>query len=110
MSERRNLALVVLVISALLTIGGLVRAVAAQKSTAPPPSQQRGAVVAGQAAAKQLLLLMDKNKDGKVSKEEWMNFMSAEFDRLDTNHDGFVDVKDLEKSQIQQVPFYRAGK
>ena len=110
MSERRNIALVVLVISALLTVGGLLGPVAAQKSTTPPPSQQKGAIVAGQAAAKQLLLLMDKNKDGKVSKEEWMNFMSAEFDRLDTNHDGFVNVKDMERSQIKPVPFYHAGK
>ncbi len=53
---------------------------------------------------------MDKNKDGKVSKEEWMRFMEAEFDRLDTNHDGFIDVKDMEKSQIQPAPFSRVGK
>ena len=85
-------------------------AVATQKSTAPSASEHRGAIVAGEAAAKQLLLLMDKNQDGKVSKKEWMSFMEAEFERLDTNKDGFVEVKELEKSQVQQVPFYRAGK
>jgi hypothetical protein len=44
---------------------------------------------------------MDRNKDGKVSKEEWISFMEMEFDRLDTNHDGLVDAKDLEQSQFQ---------
>lgn len=107
MSKHRKIWLVAFVVSALLTVFG---AVAAQKSTAPPPSQHKGAIVAGQAAAKQLLLLMDTDKDGSISKIEWMTFMEAEFDRLDTNHDGFVDVKDMEKSQIQQVPFYRSGK
>lgn len=110
MPEKRKIVLAILVISALLAVGGLVGTVAAQKSTAPPPSESKGAVVAGVPAAKQLLLLMDTNKDGKVSKEEWMKFMSDEFDRLDANHDGFVDVKDMTQSQIKPVPFYRAGK
>lgn len=39
-------------------------------------------------AAKQLLLALDTKKTGKVSKEEWMKFMEAEFDRLDTDHLG----------------------
>jgi hypothetical protein len=30
-----------------------------------------------------------------------MSFMEAEFEMLDTNHDGFVDAKDMEKSQFQ---------
>jgi len=44
---------------------------------------------------KQLLLLMDKDKNGKVSREEFMAFMSAEFDRLDVNKDGELDVNEL---------------
>lgn len=110
MTEKRKYVLILAVMVALLAIGGMVGAVAAQKSTTEAPSQHKGAIVAGQTAAKQLLLLMDTNKDGKVSKEEWMKFMSDEFDRLDTNHDGFVDVKDMEQAQIKPVPFYRAGK
>ncbi len=110
MSEGRRVVLIALVISALLMVGGLAGAVAAQKSTAPPPSEHRSAVVAGEAAAKQLLLLMDADKNGKVSKQEWMSFMEAEFDRLDTNKDGVLDVKELEKSQVRPAPFYKAGK
>jgi hypothetical protein len=40
-------------------------------------------VASREAAAKSLLLLMDTDKDGRVSKQEWMSFMEAEFDRLD---------------------------
>jgi Ca2+-binding EF-hand superfamily protein len=47
-----------------------------------------------------LLLLMDADKSGKVSRAEFMAFMTSEFDRLDINHDGELDVKELEQSQL----------
>ncbi|HTW81157.1 MAG TPA: hypothetical protein VME23_16530 [Terracidiphilus sp.] len=50
--------------------------------------------------AKQLLLSMDTNKNGKISKQEWMNFMSAEFDRLDTDHSGELDPHELLASRV----------
>lgn len=50
---------------------------------------------------KKLLSLMDTDKSGKVSKREFMNFMSKEFDRLDTNHDGQLDVNELAKWQVR---------
>jgi Ca2+-binding EF-hand superfamily protein len=40
---------------------------------------------------------MDTDKNGKVSKHEFMNFMSKEFDLIDTNHDGQLDVNELAK-------------
>ena len=61
---------------------------------------------------KELLLLMDTDKNGKISKKEWMDFMSAEFDRLDKNKSGELDPKQLEQSRIaiRQVPFSDLGK
>ncbi len=53
-----------------------------------------------QANAKQLLLLMDTDKNGKISKKEWMNFMSQEFDRLDSDHSGELDPHELLKSDV----------
>ena len=38
------------------------------------------AILAGE-NVKALLLLIDADKNGKITKEEWMRFMSAEFDR-----------------------------
>ena len=52
-------------------------------------------LAAGEAEAKRLLLLMDRDKSGKVSKEEFMKFMEEEFERLDKNKDGELDVSEL---------------
>jgi Ca2+-binding EF-hand superfamily protein len=49
---------------------------------------------------KQLLLLMDTDKNGKISKQEWMKFMAAEFDRLDTDKSGELDPKELMQSRL----------
>jgi len=48
---------------------------------------------------------MDTNKSGKVSKEEWMKFMEAEFDRLDADHRGQLDVKELTPSRVRMRPY-----
>jgi len=61
-------------------------------------------IQAGYEETKDLLRLMDKDKNGKVSKKEFMSFMEAEFDRLDTNHDGELDVKELSAIQVGKHP------
>jgi hypothetical protein len=50
---------------------------------------------------KQLLLLMDTDKNGKVSKQEYMSFMSGEFDRLDKDKSGELDPKELAQSRLR---------
>jgi hypothetical protein len=57
-------------------------------------------VAEGQSAALKLLKLMDTDKSGKVSRAEFMAFMTAEFDRLDLDHDGELDVRELEQLEI----------
>jgi len=49
---------------------------------------------------KELLLLMDTDKNGRISKQEWMNFMSAEFDRLDKDKSGELDPRELGESRF----------
>lgn len=70
------------------------------KSVSPPALP---GVIAGEANAKELLRLMDTDKNGKVSREEFMAFMAAEFDRLDVNHDGELDVSELTKAPPRSV-------
>jgi hypothetical protein len=73
-----------------------------QKTTGPPaaaPNSKPDIFV--DAYTKKLLLLMDTDKNGKVSKKEFMAFMEKEFDRLDTNHDGELDVKELSKLRVR---------
>jgi len=43
---------------------------------------------------------MDTDKTGKVSKQEWMKFMEAEFDRLDKDKKGELDPKQLMESRV----------
>jgi EF hand len=60
-------------------------------------------VIAGEIEARRLVFLMDTDKNGKVSRAEFMAFMAAEFDRMDTNKDGELDVRELAKSQLMVV-------
>jgi EF hand len=100
MLERRSL---VLAIPALFAAGATALS-ANQKSTGSPQgatSSKPKSVEAGEEYAKKLLLLMDTDKNGKVSKQEFMSFMEIEFVRLDINHDGELDVKELVKIRVR---------
>lgn len=80
----------------------------AQTTASVPKPQDKLAI--GENDVKQLLLLMDTNKNGKISKQEYMNFMEAEFNRLDTNHNGELDVKELSQSKLRASHFTSVGK
>ena len=47
-----------------------------------------------------LVRMMDRDQNGRVSKEEFMAFMSAEFDRLDVDRSGELTVGELSRSSI----------
>ena len=55
---------------------------------------------AGERRVAELLRMMDQDQNGRVSKEEFMNFMSAEFDRLDRNKSG-----ELESNEMSHLPY-----
>jgi hypothetical protein len=98
---------IVAAIAGILAVGVVLKTsnAAGQATTAAAPNftPQSKPVAAGEYEAKKLLILMDADKSGAVSKKEFMDFMAAEFDRLDTNHDGMLDVKELEESQLMQA-------
>lgn len=64
-----------------------------------PKSQHKLAL--GQDDVKQLLLLMDTDRNGKISKQEHMKFMEAEFERLDKDKNGELDAKELTQSSLR---------
>jgi len=70
-------------------------------TSAAEKAEQEKKLAEATEAAKKLLVLMDTDKSGKISKQEWMKFMEAEFDRLDANHDGQLDVKELTQSRMR---------
>lgn len=78
------------------TPGAWLATAFAQKAATPKPPDKPALA---EEHARELLLLMDKN--GKISKQEWMRFMEAEFDRLDKDKTGQIDAKELEKSNLR---------
>jgi len=58
-------------------------------------------IALGAPRVKHMLLLMDRDENGKLSKQEFMKFMQAEFDRLDKDKTGELDVKELTHSHVQ---------
>lgn len=61
---------------------------------------------------KQLLLVMDTDKSGKISKQQWMAFMEAEFDRLDAEKKGELDQTAIKQSMtyVKQARFSDLGR
>jgi hypothetical protein len=47
---------------------------------------------------KQLILVMDTDKRSKISKQQWLAFMDAEFDRLDVEKKGELDQTAIKQS------------
>jgi Ca2+-binding EF-hand superfamily protein len=76
-----------------------VVALAAGQKASTPKAQDK--VALGQDEVKQLLLLMDTDKNGKISRQEYMAFMSQEFDRLDKDKSGELDPKELTQSALR---------
>jgi EF hand len=50
------------------------------------------------------LSLMDKNKDNKVSKEEFLKYNEAIFDKVDANRDGSVDKNEADSYVSKSEP------
>jgi hypothetical protein len=98
MLRRKNIASVIMVIALVVATGAMCGTAAAEAADKP-----KDKVALGEADVKQLLLLMDADKNGKISKEEYMKFMEAEFERLDKDKSGELDVKELTQSTFRVV-------
>ncbi len=103
MRRHKNL-LAGLAVAALVATGAgtaLVHAGTPSNGTfAAVEAQKEKNLTAGEKEAKKLLLLMDRDQSGKVSKAEFMSFMDAEFDRMDTDKSGELDVQELTQTRV----------
>ena len=103
MLRRKNIVLVTVVfVAVLVTLGA---AAPAKDSVLRAPDK----LLLGQEHVEQLLLLMDADKSGKISKKEWMDYMNAEFDRLDKDKRGELDVKEI-RARLRVSHFANMGK
>jgi EF hand domain-containing protein len=96
---------VIVVIAVLVATGTMFVNAAAQKASVPKPQNK---LLIAEDGIKQLLPLMDTDKNGMVSRQEFMKFMEAEFERLDKNKKGELNVKELTQSNLTASRF--AGK
>jgi len=107
MQKRTNIALVIVVLAVLVATWATLGTAVAQRASVPKPQDK---LALGEPEVKQLLLLMDTDKNGKITKQEWMKFMEAEFDRLDKDKSGDLDANDLRQSQLRVSHFTSVGK
>lgn len=106
MPKRKNITC--LLFAVLIAAGVVPRTAVPQTKASVPKPQDKVAIAENE--FKQLLLLMDVNKNGKISKQEYMRFMEAEFDRFDKNHNGELDVKEVTESKLRVTHFTSVGK
>lgn len=98
MTQKRLLIPSLLV--ALLCLGGsLSESSFAQKASVPKYSDK---VAIATDKIKELLALIDTDRNGKISKQDFMKFMSAAFDRLDPQNTGEVDSKELLRQEAER--------
>jgi hypothetical protein len=91
-SIRRNLALLALALGLPLA-SAPAPAADAPKTSAPAKAEEVAHYT------QEIIDAMDADRNHEVSKAEFLDFMSKEFDRLDVNHDG-----KLQQSEILNKP------
>jgi|ERR1035438_10460700 5S rRNA maturation endonuclease (ribonuclease M5) len=99
MLKRTNLVFAIVAIAVAVATLVMMGTVIAQTKAAVPKPQDKLAL--GEEEVKQLLLLMDTDKNGRISKAEYMKFMEAEFDRLDKDKSGDLDVNEITQSKLR---------
>jgi hypothetical protein len=90
---------VIAVLVATLTLFG---SAAAQKASVPKTQDK---LAMGEDDVRHLLPLMDADKNGMVSKQEFMKYMEAQFERLDKKKIGQLNVKELTQSNLSATHY-----
>ncbi len=90
-------------ILAVFAVTGILLTTAAAQKASVPKVQDR--LTMGEEDVRHLLPLMKTDTNGMVSKQEYMKFMEAEFERLDKEKKGELDVRKLTRSNLSASHF-----
>jgi hypothetical protein len=102
MRKRTNHVWSIAAIAVMVLSLSLLGNAAAQKASVPKPQNK---LAMGEDDVRHLLSLMDADKNGIVSKQEFMKYMEAQFERLDKKKIGQLNVKELTQSTLSASHF-----
>jgi hypothetical protein len=102
MRKRINYVWSIAAIAVMVLSLSLLGNAAAQKASVPKPQNK---LAMGEDEVRHLLSLMDADENGIVSKQEFMKYMEAQFERLDKKKIGQLNVKELTQSTLSASHF-----
>lgn len=85
------------ILTVLFAAAILLTTAAAQKASVPRPMDR---LAMGEEPAKQLLVAMSANGRDVVTKQEYMKFAEQEFDRLDKENKGALNVRQFSQATL----------
>jgi parvulin-like peptidyl-prolyl isomerase len=98
------------VFTLLIAVAAASPAAVAQKDGAPKVDTPKiqGALVDDQ--VREILIVMNHDRNGTISQEEFIALMKAEFNKLGQDQSGQVNARELAASKPSVVPSARYGK
>lgn len=107
MQKRNKLAWIILLATSLFM---MTRMVETSLASASAVHDVQGKQLLNSNQVNLLLLLMDTDRNGKISKQEWMSFAGKTFERLDQDKKGEIGPKELSQLRIGVSSFANSGK
>jgi len=93
-----------------MTLALLASAPASSQSTFPSAAAEMGNAVAPMFWTEARMKVMDKNKDGMVSRQEFMDYMGAQFDMMDTKKDAMLTKAEFMDKKMMASTFPSAAR
>jgi hypothetical protein len=109
MLKRMNVLALALAVAGLLATGTIAGTAFAQKQAVPKPLD-RIALGDDQTQQVSVSFVFDVDKNGQISRQDWLRLMATEFDKLDTNKSGQINAAQLTQSQAGVTPTEKFGK
>ncbi len=77
----------------------------AAQSSFPSAGSEDGLAMASMFWTEARMKMMDKNKDGMVSRQEFMDYMGVQFDMMDTKKDGMLTKTEFMDKKMMALTF-----